>query len=376
MSYFLTEEQELIRKIAREFTQNEVEPRANEIDLKDEYPADLIRRCGELGFLGVNIPVEYGGTASGITTACVIVEEISKASPAIGGLLMIYTSWPASLAMAGTKEQKEKYLPACATGQALGSLAHTEPAGAMNLAAHQTCLTPDGDGYRLNGLKIFNTHGEATVWLVGAKTSVDGKAGYGYVLVDRGAPGFEIGKVEKKLGWHGSGTGTVHFKDVFVPKGNLVGDALNGPMSVGLMSLYGNLSHSASSLGCAEGIYAKTIAYAKQRVLYGVPMTMLQPISYWLADMYTKIEACRSLLYDTARLFDQGSIRPDLAASCKAFICDTAFEITSRCMQMWGGHAIIDEVGVNRYMRDARTALTAEASSEMHLSGIAQTILA
>lgn len=376
MSYFLTEEQELIRNLAREFTKNEVEPRAAEIDAKDEFPADLVKRCGELGFLGVHIPEEYGGTNTGITTACVIIEEISKASPTLGGLLMIYTSWPAGIAFGGTKEQKEKYLPGLATGEHLGTLAQTEPAGAMNIGAHETKLTRNGHGYILNGLKIFNTHGDATVWLVGARTSRNGDNGYGFVLVDKDTPGFEIGKNEKKLGWRGSGTGTVIFKDVHVPEENVLGDLINGAASFGMGALYGNLTHAAASLGAAEGLFDKTLAYVKQRNLYGVPMTMLQPVSYWLADAYVKIEACRALLYDTTRLFEEGKVRPDLASACKAYICDTAFEITSRLMQLWGGHAIIDDTGINRYMRDARTALTAEGSSEMHLANISQIILA
>ena len=376
MSYFLTEEQELIRNLAREFTKNEVEPRAVAIDANDEFPADLVKRCGELGFLGVHIPEEYGGTNAGITTACVIIEEISKASPTLGGLLMIYTSWPAGLVYGGSPYQKEKYLPGLASGAHLGTLAHTEPAGAMNLAAHETKLVRNGNGYILNGLKIFNTHGDATVWLVGARTSRNGDSGYGYALVDKGTPGFEIGKNEKKLGWRGSGTGTVMFKDVHVPEENILGDLINGGASFGMGSLYGNLTHAAASLGGAEGLYDKTLAYIKQRNLYGMPMTMLQPVSYWMAEMWVKIEACRALLYDTTRLFEMGQVRPDLASACKAFICDAAFEITSRLMQLWGGHAIIDETGINRYMRDARTALTAEASSEMHLSNIAQAILA
>lgn len=376
MSYFLTEEQELIRNAAREFAQNEGEPGAIDMDLKDEFPADLIQRCAELNFFGINIPVEYGGIAAGVTTACVVVEEISKASPALGSLLMVHTSWPAALVMSGTDYQKQKYLPKSASGECLGALAQTEPAGALNIMAHQTCLTPDGDGYRLNGLKIFCTHGNAKAFLVGARTKVDGKEGYGYVLVDEGAPGFEIGQIENKLGWRGSNTGTVLFKDVYVPKENVVGDLLNGAQAIGMAALFGNLSHSASALGCAEGIYAKTITYVKERNLYGYPMTVLQPISYWLADIYTKIEACRSLLYSTTRMFEEGNIRPEMAFTCKAYICETAFEVSNKCLQMWGGHGIMNDVGINRYVRDARTKVIAECTTEMHLTNIAQIILA
>ncbi len=382
MSYFLTEEQELIRNIAREFAQNEVEPRAREIDRTDEFPADLHKRCGELGFFGVHLPPEVGGTQAGLTTQCVIIEEVSKACPALGGLLMVQMSWPAGIAVGGSAEQKKRYLAGLACGKEVGALAQTEPSGAMNVGAHQTRLTPEGDHFLLNGLKIFCTHGGATVYMVGARLELDGQDGYTYVLIEKGRPGMEVPKGEKKLGWHGTETGNVLFKDVVIREADFMGGKVYRSLnlaedtSLGAASFYGNIATAANSLGCAEGIYQKTLKYVKERNLYGIPMTMLQPISYRFGKMYATLEACRALLYDSCQLIDKGIMRPDLAFACKGWICDTAFEITNECMTMWGGHSIMDDTDIHRYMRDARSQMHAEMTSDMHYAFLAQMLLA
>lgn len=376
MSNFMTEEQVLMRNVAREYAQNEVEPRATEIDKKDEFPEDLVKRAAELNFFGLMIPEKYGGLGSDMSTACIVLEEIAKASPALAGFLSVQIALcPVAVNTAGTEDQKRRYLIPSAKGEKLMALSQTEPSGVGNIAAHQTALTPDGDGYRLNGLKIFCTQGSASVYLVAAKTSLNGQMGYGEAIVEKGMPGFEVGKYEDKLGWRGSQTGTILFKDVFIPKENILGGLLTGNQDIGLGNLAGNLGHAAGSLGCAEGAFAKTVKYVKERNLYGVPMHMLQPLSYWLADAYTKIEACRSLLYTTTKMFDEGKIDPNMVFTCKIFICETAVQITSNCLQMWGGHGIMTDVGINRYLRDARTNTIAEGASEIYMSSIAQSVL-
>ena len=376
MSNFVTEEQELMRQVAREFATQEVEPRAIAIDKYDEFPADLVQRAAELNFFGLMIPEKYGGLGSDITTTCLVLEEIAKASPALAGFLSVQIALcPVAVNVAGTEAQKQKYLVPSARGENLMALSQTEPSGVGNLGAHQTVLTADGDGYRLNGLKIFCTQGSATVYLVSAKTSLNGQDGYGEVIVEKGMPGFEIGKYEEKLGWRGSQTGTILFKDVYIPKENVLGGLLTGNQDIGLGSLTGNLGHSASSLGCAEGLLAKTIKYAKERNLYGVPMHMLQPMGYWLADSHAKIEACRSLLYTTTRLFDEYRFNPDMVMATKIYVCETAKEVCDRLLQMWGGSGIMTDVGINRYLRDARTNTIAEGASEILMTAISQSIL-
>ena len=368
MSYFLTEEQELIRNAAREFAQNEVEPRANAIDKNDEFPSDLVKRCAELNFFGLSIPEKYGGLGANFTTACVVLEEIAKASPALAGLLSVQILLcPNALLAIGTEAQKEKYLPASARGERVFAWSSTEPSGTANLGSHETKLYPDGDGYKLNGLKIFCTQGNAEVYIVGTRTFEGDNEGYGLVLLEKGMPGFEIGKYEDKLGWRGSNTGTLIFKDVFVPKENILGPFLTGLADAGPGNQVGNLGHAASSLGCAEGLFEKTRKYVDKRELYGMPMSMLQPISYWLADAWTKIEACRSLLYSTTRLYDEGRGDSNLVSACKVFICETAVQVSNNLLQMWGGHGMMTDMGIHRYMRDARINTVAEGSSEIHL---------
>ncbi len=377
MSYFLTEEQELIRNAAREFSQNEVEPRATAIDSNDEFPADLVKRCAELNFFGLMIPEKYGGLGANFTTACVVLEEIAKASPALAGMLSVQiVLCPTALLAAGNEAQKMKYLPASAKGEHVMALSSTEPSGTANLGAHQTKLIKNGDDYTLNGLKIFCTQGNADVYIVGARTFEGEDEGYGTVILEKGMPGFEIGRYEKKLGWRGSNTGTLIFKDVKVPKENILGGFYTGLTDITPGTTVGNLGHAASSLGLAEGIFEKTRKYVDKRELYGMSMSSLQPISYWLADIYTKIEACRSMLYSVTRLYDEGKDDGVLVSACKVFVCETALQVSNTCLQMWGGHGMMDEMGMHRYMRDARVNTIAEGSSEIHLWMIANYVLA
>ena len=380
MSYFMTEEQELIRNVAREFAQEEVEPLANEIDKTEECPVGLIKRAAELNLFGLSIPEEYGGTGSDFVTECLVLEEIAKASPALAGLFSVQIGLtPTVLLTIGTDEQKRRYLPDSASGKRLISWAMTEPSGAGNFMNHQTRLTPHGDGYLLNGLKIFCTQGTGEVYLVMTKTTApDGKEGYGCVIVEKGMKGFEVGNYEDKLGWRGTNTGTVSFKDVYVPKENIVGDLLTGAILPGNnpYNWLGAVGHAATCLGLAEGAFDKTLAYVKQRVLYGVPMQHLQPMSYWLAEASAKIEACRGMVYNAARLHDEGNNIATMSSLTKAFVSETSFQVANTCLQMWGCHGIANATGINRYMRDARTKCVAEGATEMLYSQVAMGLFA
>lgn len=377
MSRFLTDEQIAMRNIARQFAESDVEPRAVGIDKHDEYPEDLVKKAADLDFFGLMIPQEYGGLGAGMTTTCLVLEEIAKASPALAGFLSVQIALcPVALNVAGTEQQKQKYLPASARGEGLMALSQTEPGGVMNFGTHQTRLTRDGDAYKLNGLKIFCTQGGATVYLVGAHTSDGDQHGYGEIIVEAGMPGFEIGKYEEKLGWRGSRTGTILFNDVTIPEDNILGGLLTGVQDIGVGSLTGNLGHCASSLGCAEGLLDKTVEYIKSRDLYGKSMAESQPVSYWVGDAWVRIEACRSMLYTAARMVDEGRVDPMLIQGAKVFVCETAFEVCHRLLQIWGGSGIMTDVGVNRYFRDARTNTVAEGSSEILISAIASQVLA
>ena len=384
MSHFLNEEQKAIRDTARKFAQKEIRPRALQIDHEDRVPEDLVARCKELNFFGLFVSPQYGGFGADIATTCLVLEEIAKESPAFAGLLNVeIVLCPRSIEVLGTEAQKQKYLVPSAKGERLLAWSMTEPSGAGNIMAHQTRLRPDGKGYRLNGLKIFCSQGTAKNYLVMARTSLNGDEGYGCAIVEQETPGFVVGKYEDKLGWRGTNTGTVMFNDVYVPPENILGNLLTGNQDLGVVNQTSFLGHASTSLGCLEGMCDKTLEYVKGRTLYGSPMTQVQPISYWLADIYTKIEACRSLLYSAAgqistdgkRGFEEIGLDGLLGSLCKAYIGETAVQGTNTLLQMWGGAGIMDRTGVNRYLRDARTKIVAEGATEMHLAIISAALL-
>lgn len=377
MAHVLTDDQVAIRDAARTFARKELEPIANKIDIEEHAPPELTARLAELGFFGLMIPAEYGGMETSLVTTCLVIEEISKASPALGGLFAVQICLcPQTIMILGSAEQKRRILPLSASGERLMAYSQTEPAGAMNIGAHLTKLTQDGKNFRLNGAKLFCTQGQAKTYIVNCRTFVDGKEGYGSVLVERGAPGFEIAPYENKLGWRGTNTGGISFNNVLITPDNLLGDPLRDPTLHWNANEANFICHSVSSLGAAQGLFDKTLEQVKSRKLYGEPMYKHQPIAYWLAQIYTKLHAMRSTLYTAASLWDAQSPEWQMRGSaCKAYVCETAFECTNTLLQIWGGSGMMHSTGVDRYMRDARTNLIAEGSSEMHTSIIAQQVL-
>jgi alkylation response protein AidB-like acyl-CoA dehydrogenase len=377
MSYFLTEEQEIIRGAAHNFARKVVEPIAAEIDRTDETPHELVAGCAEQGFFGIYTPEEYGGIGTSLLTACLVLEEIAKASPAFAGLLSVQAVLcPATVTLLGTEEQKRRLLPASAAGASLMAYSQTEPAGAMNVRNHLTRLTESDRGYRLNGAKLFCTQGEAKTYLVFARTQKEDEAGYGCAIVSQDAPGFHVAPYEDKLGWRGTNTGSISFEDIEISPENVLGSLLTANYDHRMAARASLIGHSVTSLGCAEGLFEKTLAYIKERTLYDEPMHRLSPISHALADIHNKIEAARCLLYSCIRLMDEGrdNDRP-MGSVCKAYVCDTMYECCNRLLQFWGGSGIMNSTGVNRYIRDARTNMIAEGAQEMQYSIVSQRIL-
>lgn len=372
MSYFLTEDQMMMRDVAAKFAKNELMPVANEIDMSESTPEWVSKRCAELGFFGVFIPEEYGGIGADLTTACLILEEIAKASPAFAGLLSVeMVLCPETVRILGTEEQKRRLLPPSASGERVMAYSQTEPAGVANLALHQTRLTRDGNAYRLNGHKLFCTQGYAKTYLVMCRTEKDGVEGYGCVIVEAEDEGFQVQKYEDKLGWRGTNTGPIAFSDVAISEEDVLGNILSAGQDHGAANQASFIGHAVTSLGCAEGLFDLTKEYVTERELYGAPMTQLSPITDRMAQIWTKIEACRALVYSAARMHDEGSMVMPMGSACKAYVCDTAFECTHQLLQMWGGSGMMNSTGVNRYMRDARTKMIAEATTEIHHSILA-----
>ena len=283
---------------------------------------------------------------------------------------------PKTVEILGTEEQKQRILPANSTGERLMAYSQSEPAGAANVASHLTKVFPDGDGYRIDGAKLFCTQGTAKTYLVMGKTKDRaGNEGYGCVIVEREDEGFRVEPYETKLGWRGTNTGPISFNNVYLAEDDILGNILTGGFSHRAANQSNLLSHVATSIGCAQGLFDKTIDYVKQRRLYGRDMADLQPMGYWLAESHAKIQACRALLYNTVREFEAGTMAPEQAHICKAYIGDTTFDVCVKLVQMWGGSGIMNSTGVNRYMRDARAKCVAEGSSEIHYAVIANQLL-
>lgn len=376
MTYFPTEDQEAIREVARKFAQNELMPIANRIDHEERTPPEITKRCAELGFLGIWTAEAYGGLGADLTTACLVLEEIAKASPAFAGLLSVeMILCPGVVQHLGTEEQKRRLLPPSVRGERVMAYSQTEPAGAGNVRIHQTKLTPDGNGWRLNGAKLFCTQGQADVYLVMCRTQRNGVDGYGCVAVDGTLPGFSVAPYEDKLGWRGTNTGPIAFTDVRIEPENVLGDLLTANADIAPINQASFMGHAATSLGCAEGLMALTLEYVHQRSLYGEPMHRLSPVTDRLAVAQTRIEACRALLYAATRLYDEGRMVHPMGSVCKSFVCETAFEVTNTLLQMWGGSGMMNSTGVNRYFRDARAKLVAEGATEMHNAIVAGAML-
>jgi butyryl-CoA dehydrogenase len=374
VAHFLSDEQEMIRAVARRFSDNEVAPLALDIDQTDSLPAELNNKAAELNFFGLYTPEEYGGVGQNLTTACLVLEEIGRASPSYAGLLNVQIVLCAgALAAAGSEEQKRRFLTALASGKQRFAFSVSEPAGARNRDYHLTRITADGNGYRLNGSKLFCTQGDAQYIIVLGKTGRDGQTGFGWAIVDKAMEGVQVAPYDAKLGWAGTNTGSLAFNDVFVPAENILGDLLKSDVSVANRASI--IGHCAAAVGGAQGMFDKTVAYVKERSLYGRPMERLQPVSYRLAEAYSTLQACRALLYQTTQQWDAGEVEPVMPSVCKAWICDRTFDITHQLLQLWGGSGIMDSTGVNLYFRDARTNMIAEGPSELHYDIVAARLL-
>jgi alkylation response protein AidB-like acyl-CoA dehydrogenase len=377
MLEWLNDDQRALRDMAETFARKEVEPLANQIDLDEATPHSLVEKTAELGIFGLYVAEEYGGVGADLVSSCLVAEEIAKASPAYAGMLTVQMILcPKTIEILGTEEQKHRLLPGIISGERLAAYSQSEPGGAANIASHLTKIVPDGDGYRLDGSKLFCTQGEAKVILVmGKTTDRDGNSGYGCVVVDEEDEGFTRLPHEDKLGWRGTNTGPLNFDNVYLDADDILGDILSGGIAHRQANMANLLGHCAVSVGCAQGLFDKTLEQVKNRNLYGREMSELQPVAYWLAESHAKIQAIRALLYDTVRAFEAGQMDPAQQNVCKTFVCETAFDVCVKLVQLWGGSGIMNSTGVNRYMRDARAQCVAEGSSEIHYAIIANQLL-
>jgi len=375
VDYFLTEEQKMLKELARKIAEEKIIPVRAELDEKEEFPWEIMKVCAEAGLFGVAIPEEYGGVGGGVLENCLVVEELSRAC--IG----VSVSYAASglgaypILLYGTEEQKRKYLPEIASGRKLAAFGATEPNAGSDVAAMQTTAVKDGNGYVLNGTKQWITNGgEAEIYSVFAVTDkTKGPRGISGFIVEKGTPGFSFGKKEKKLGIRASATRELIFEDCWVPEENLIG----GREGIGLIIILRTFDMTrpgigAQAVGLAQGAFEVALKYARERVQFGQKIISFQAVQHMLADMATQIEAARALVYSVARYIDSHPRTfSKEAAMAKLFPSDVAMKVALDAVQILGGYGYMRDFPVEKMMRDAKILQIYEGTNQIQRNNIA-----
>jgi len=374
----LTEEQELARKAARDFATEKVLPRAAEIDEQGKIPRELLVELGKLGFMGTYVPERYGGSGLDAVSYVLIVEEINRACASTGVVLCSHVSLAVDpILHFGSDAQKERYLPALAGGEKIGCFALSEPASGSDAAAMRTSAKRAGDVWVLNGTKNFITNGsigEIAVVFAQTDPSLRGK-GIAAFIVEKGTPGFSVGKLERKLGIRGSDTAQLIFQDCRVAATNLLGEVGQG-LKIALSTLDGGrISIAAQAVGIARACLEDSLAYAKQREAFGKKIADFQAIQWMLADMATEIDAARLLTWRAAALKDADEDHILAAAEAKLFASDVAVKAARDCVQIFGGYGYLKDFPAERHYRDAKITEIYEGTSEIMKLVIAEEIL-
>lgn len=371
--YQLTPEQLAAWDQIRSFAQQRIAPRAQQIDERDEFPRDLFDELAALGYLGAPFAPEYGGAGCDAVTVCLILEEISRASGAVGSSFNAHISLASSvIAEHGSPRHKEKYLTALTSGRSIGAFGLTEPSGGSNAGDPRTRATRRGDAYVLNGSKAFNTNGwVADVFVVTARTD----QGVSAFILERGMPGFTIGKPDRKMGVHGSPTSTLYFDDVAVPAENLIGDEGTGFRAFARTLDRGRVNVASLAVGLAQAALDAAVAYARERTQFGRPIGAFQAIQLPLAEMATEIEAARLLTLNAARMHDAGLPIKLEAGMAKYFAVEASLRACSHAIEILGGYGYMRDYAVERYYRDAKMYQIGEGTSHIQRIVIAREIL-
>jgi len=378
MNFELTEEQLAVQEAARDFAQTELLPGVIERDEQQKFPAEQIKKMGELGFLGMMVDPQYNGGGMDSISYVLAMEEISKIDASASVVMSVNNSlvcW--GLEKYGTEEQKQKYLTRLATGEIIGAFCLSEPEAGSDATSQRTTAEDHGDHYVINGTKNWITNGSsASIYLVIAQTHPEKKhKGINALIVERDTPGFVIGPKENKLGIRGSDTHSLMFTDVKVPKENRIGeDGFGFKFAMSVLS-GGRIGIAAQALGIASGAYELALKYAKERQAFGVPIAQHQAIQFKLADMATNIEAARLLCLQAAADKDAGRDYVKSAAMAKVFASKVAMETTIEAVQVHGGYGFVKEYHVERLMRDAKITQIYEGTTEIQKIVISREIL-
>ncbi|TCI91717.1 acyl-CoA dehydrogenase [Tenacibaculum sp. M341] len=378
MDFNLTEEHLMIRDAARDFAQNELLPGVIERDEKQQFPDELVRKMGELGFMGVMVDPKYGGSGMDTISYVLIMEELSKIDASASVMVSVNNSLVCyGLEAYGTEEQKQKYLTKLATGEQIGAFCLSEPEAGSDATSQATTAEDKGDYYLLNGTKNWITNGgRSDVYLVIAQTDrAKGHRGINAFIVEKGMEGFHIGPKEDKLGIRGSDTHTLQFNDVKVPKENRIGeDGFGFKFAMKTLS-GGRIGIAAQALGIASGAYELALKYSKERKAFGTEICNHQAIAFKLADMYTDITAARHLVMQAACDKDNGDDYTRSGAMAKLYASKVAMEHTVEAVQIHGGNGFVKEYHVERLMRDAKITQIYEGTSEIQKIVISRSLI-
>jgi len=378
MDFNLTEEQVMIREAARDFAETELKPGVIERDEHQIFPAEQVKKLGELGFLGLMVDPLYNGAGLDAVSYVLVMEELSKIDASTSVVVSVNNSLVCyGIEKYGSESQKEKYLKPLAAGEIIGAFCLSEPEAGSDATSQHTTAVDKGDHYLLNGTKNWITNGStASVYLVFAQTHPEkGSRGINVFIVEKNTVGFTIGPKENKLGIRGSDTHSLHFNDVKVPKENRIGeDGLGFKFAMQTLD-GGRIGIAAQALGIAGGAYELALNYAKERKAFGKPISQLQAISFKLADMAMDIEAARLLVLKAAWMKDQGLPYSKYASMAKLNASEVAMKTTIEAVQIHGGYGYVKEYHVERLMRDAKITQIYEGTSEIQRLVIAREIL-
>lgn len=378
MNFQLSEEQLAVQQAARDFAQTELLPGVIERDTEAKFPTEQIKKMGGLGFMGMMVDPKYNGGGMDTISYVLAMEEISKVDASASVCMSVNNSlvcW--GLEKFGTEEQKEKYLKPLALGQKIGAFCLSEPEAGSDATSQRTTAEDKGDHYLLNGTKNWITNGNsASVYIVIAQTDVEKRhKGINALIVEKGMDGFIVGKKEDKMGIRGSDTHSLMFTDVKIPKANRIGDEGFG-FTFAMTTLNGGrIGIGSQALGIASGAYELAVKYAKERKAFGKPIAEHQAIQFKLADMATKIEAARLMIWKAAYLKDQNQNFVKAAAMGKLFASQIAQEVTTEAVQIHGGYGYVKEYHVERFMRDAKITQIYEGTSEIQRMVISRELL-
>ncbi|MGD0355193.1 MAG: acyl-CoA dehydrogenase [Dehalococcoidia bacterium] len=378
MDFYLSEEQKMFQAMVRDFANNVIKPEANKIDEEGKFPTEIFKKAAELGIFGITIDEKYGGSGGDYLSMTVCCEELSRASAAMGTIFL------ADLSLAcypiykfGNEEQKKKFVTPVAKGEKLCCFALTEPGAGSDAAALQTTATRDGGHFILNGNKIFITNGdEAGVTVVFAtEDKTKGHKGISAFIVEKGTPGYSVGKLEHKMGIHGSSTAELVFENCKIPASNLLGETGKG-IRYALESIDSSrVTVAAQALGIAQAAFDDALAYSQTRIQFGKPLCQHQAIQWMLADMATQIDAARMMVYRAAWLKDKGVHFVKEAAMAKLFAGEVSSFVTNKALQIHGGYGYCRDYPVERYLRDAKITEIYEGTSEMQRMTIARALI-